>query len=109
MLQAIPISFQGRGSDRLAWVENPKGIFDLKSAYGIAMEDDTNFPFTANWIWKLATLPRIKVFFLWKCVHNSIGVKDFLVGREVGSDNQCAICQGGAETILHALRNYPRV
>ena len=108
MLQAIPISFQGRGSDRLAWVENPRGIFDLKSAYGIAMGDDTNLPFNADWIWKLMTLPRIH-FFLWKCAHNSIGVKDCLVGRGVGSDNQCAICQGVAETILHALRDYPQV
>ena len=64
MLQAIPISFLGRGCDRLAWVENPKGIFYLKSAYGIAMGDDTSMPFNAYWIWKLKTLPRIQ-FFLW--------------------------------------------
>ena len=108
MLQAIPISFQGRGSDRLAWVENRRGIFDLKSAYGIAMGDDTNLPFNVDWIWKLMTLPRIQ-FLLWKCAHNSIRVKDCLVGRGVGSDNQCAICQGVAETILHALRDCPQV
>ena len=70
------------------------------------MGDDTNLPFNADWIWKLMTLPRIQ-FFLWKCAHNSIGEKDCLVGRGVGSDNQCAICQGGAESILHALRNCP--
>ena len=86
MLQAIPISFQGRGSDRLAWAENPRGIFGLKSAYEIAMGDDTNLPFNADWIWKLMTLPCIH-FFPWKCAHNSIGVKDCLVGRRVGSDN----------------------
>ena len=50
------------------------------------MGDDTNLPFNAGWIWKLMTLPRIQ-FFLWKCAHNSIGVKDCLVGRRVGSDN----------------------
>ena len=91
MLQAIPFSFQGIVSDRLAWVENPRGIFDLKSVYGIAMGDDTNLPFNVDWIWKLVTLPCIK-FFLWKCAHNSIGVKVCLVGRGAGSDNQCAIC-----------------
>ena len=93
MLQAIPISFQGRGGDKLAWVENPRGIFYLKSAYGIAMGDDTNLPFTANWIWKLATLPRIK-FFLWKCAHNSIGMKDCLVGRGLGSDDVFSMPRG---------------
>lgn len=34
-------------------------------------------------------------------------MRDFLVGQGVGSDNQCFICQGGAETILHALRDCP--
>ena len=63
MLQAVPISLQGRGNNRLAWVENPRDIFYLKSAYGIVMGDDTNLSSTANWIWKLVTLPRIKVFF----------------------------------------------
>ena len=86
MLQAITISFQGRGSDRLVWVGNPRGSFDLKSAYGIAMGDNTNMSFNADWIWKLMMLPHIQ-FFLWKCAHNSIGVKDCLVGRRVGSDN----------------------
>ena len=86
MLQAITISFQGRCSDRLAWVGNPRGSFDLKSVYGIAMGDDTNMSFNADWIWKLMMLPHIQ-FFLWKCAHNSIGVKDCLVGRRVGSDN----------------------
>ena len=108
MLQAIPISHLGRGCDRIAWADNPKGIFDLKSAYGIAMGDDTSMAFNADWIWKLKTLPHIQ-FFLWKCAHNSISVKDCLVGRGMGSDNQCDICHGGAESILHALRDCPRV
>ena len=108
MLQAILISHLGRGCDRIAWADNPKGIFDLKSAYGIAMGDDTSMAFNADWIWKLKTLPRIQ-FFLWKCAHNSIGVKDCLVGRGMGNDNQCAICHGGAESILHALKDCPQV
>ena len=58
MLQAIPVSLVGRGSDSLAWVDNPRGTFDLKYAYRLAMGDDTNLPFTANWIWNLSTLPR---------------------------------------------------
>lgn len=30
MFQAILINLIGRGSDRLAWVNNPRGDFDLK-------------------------------------------------------------------------------
>lgn len=50
MLQTIPVSLAGRGNDGLAWVDNPGGTFDLKSAYRLAMGDDTNLPFTAHWI-----------------------------------------------------------
>ena len=34
----------------------------------------------ADWIWKLETLPKIKTF-LWRCIHNSIGVKTCLTRR----------------------------
>ena len=36
-------------------------------------------------------------------------MKDCLVGRGVGNDNQCSICKGDAEAILHALRDCPQV
>jgi len=74
MFQAIPIPLIGRGSDRLAWVNNPRGDFNLKSAYSLAMGPDPNMAFSANWIWKSMMLPRIKTF-LWQCALKSIGVK----------------------------------
>ena len=46
MIQATLISLIGRGSDRIAWIGNPRGIFDLKSAYSIAM--GTNFTLPVN-------------------------------------------------------------
>ena len=33
LLQATPLSLTGRSGDKLAWAENLKGSFDLKSAY----------------------------------------------------------------------------
>ena len=36
MIQATLVSMTGRGSDKLAWVDNPKGNFELKSAYNLA-------------------------------------------------------------------------
>ncbi|KAL0011836.1 hypothetical protein SO802_006944 [Lithocarpus litseifolius] len=41
-------------------------------------------PFSANQIWKVDTLPRIKTF-LWMCAYNSIGVKVCLQKRGVES------------------------
>ena len=58
----------------------------------------------ANWIWKAKTLPRIKTF-LWKCAHESIGVKHCLVRRGVIEDDLCPICRREPKTVLHALRD----
>ena len=33
LIQAIPISSTSKGQDKLAWSGNPRGTFDLKSAY----------------------------------------------------------------------------
>lgn len=48
ILQATPITLTGRGNDRLAWVDNPRGIFYLKSAYSLAMGVDPSPPFSAS-------------------------------------------------------------
>lgn len=108
MLQATPITLTGRGNDRLAWVDNPRGIFDLKSAYSLAMGVDPSPPFSACWLWKSLTLPRIKTF-LWMYAHNSIGVKECLARRGVVNDEYCPICRREAESILRAIKDCPRV
>ena len=64
MLQAIPIPLTGRGSDRLAWLNNPRGDLDLKSTCSLAIGSARDTPFPTKWIWKVNTLPRIKTF-LW--------------------------------------------
>ena len=70
------------------------------------MGDECIEPFSALWIWKVNTLPRIRTF-LWKCAHNSIGVKVCLERRGVSHDTTCPLCQEGAESILHVLRDCP--
>ena len=108
MIQATPISLTSRGSDRIAWIGNPRGIFDLKSAYSIAMGTDFTLPVNASWIWKSKTLPRIKTL-LWRCTHNNIGVKTCLAKRGIVDEDWCPIYQRDLETILHALGDCPRV
>ena len=80
-----------RGEDKLAWSGSPKGTFDLKSAYRISMGAECIELFSAHWIWKVNTLPRIRNF-LWKCAHNSIGVKVCLERRGVSHDTTCPLC-----------------
>ena len=108
MIQATPLSFTSRGGDKLTWAGNPRGIFDLKSAYSLAMEAIPVSPFSASWIWKAKTLPRIKTF-LWMCSHNSIGMKSCLLRRGVVNDEMCPVCQREPESILHALRDCSSV
>ena len=105
-LQATPFSLTSRGGDKLAWAENLMGSFELKSAYKVAMGVDTISLFTARWLWKAPTLPRIKTF-IWQCAHNSIGVKECLARRSVMEDVVCPICRREDESILHALRDCP--
>ena len=107
IIQAIPMSIVGGGRDKLVWAGNPKGIFDLRSAYSLVREADTMHPINASWIWKFETLPKIKTF-LWKCVHNSIGVKTCLAKRGIVVNEVCPIYQREPETILHALRDCLR-
>ena len=72
------------------------------------MDREKAATFTASWIWKALTLPRIKSF-LWQCAHNSIVVKECLKRRGVVEDGNCPICNREVETILHALRDCPHV
>ena len=62
LIQAIPIPIMSRGQDRLAWSGNPRGTFNLKSAYSLATSEVAPHAFSSSWIWKLDTLPKIKTF-----------------------------------------------
>ena len=108
LIQAIQVSAMSRGSDKLAWTGNPKGSFDLKSAYSISMADDNSPQINLGWVWKIETLTRIKSF-IWQCAHNSEGVKGCLVKRGMGEDDCCPIYQVESKSILHALRDCTMV
>ena len=108
MIQATPTAVVSRGVDKLAWVDSPKGTFNLSSAYRIAIGKENNCLSPVRWIGKADMLPRIKTF-LWLCTHNSIAVKVYLEKRSVVHETLCPICQGGSETILHALRDCTHI
>lgn len=48
IIQATPLALATVGKDRLAWLESPQGNFDLKSAYKMAMGDDSTLSFSVN-------------------------------------------------------------
>lgn len=53
----------------------------------------------------LHTLPKIKMF-IWKCMHNSIGVNDCFARRGITLDIDCPLCHRKVETIAHALGDF---
>ena len=87
-VQATPYVIAARSEDRLAWSNNFHGKFDLKSAYNLATPSDECHEFKGHWIWKSKIIPRIQ-FFVWKCFHNSIGVKACLASRGINLDSLC--------------------
>ena len=74
----------------------------MKSFYLLATNMMEAESFLGSWIWKLQTLPRIQMF-IWRCMHNSIGVKECLANRGIPLDTSCPLCHNHAESISHAL------
>lgn len=103
-IQATPYAIATRSEDRLSWAANSHGNFDLKSVYNLATTRSVNHDFEGHWIWKVKILPKIQ-FFVRKCFHNNIGVKDCLVSRGISSDPSCPRCRDDPETIIHLLRD----
>ena len=90
----IPFTMAAASMDWLSWCSSPNGDFDLKEAYKLAiMENDIHHHenFSGNWVWKSATLPKIRCF-LWQCLHNSIPVREILVARDLNIPHFCPLC-----------------
>ena len=98
------VSITSRGADKSVWAGSTRGGFDVKSAYKLAEHTNYMPALSTGWIWKINTLPRIKTF-IWRCVHDSIGVKGYLARRGIGTDDICPICQEEKESAFHALRD----
>ncbi|KAL0006038.1 hypothetical protein SO802_013599 [Lithocarpus litseifolius] len=79
-IQGTPMAIIARGGDKLIWKLSKTSNFEMRSAYLLATNSLEDPPFNGSWIWKAHTLPKIQVF-VWKCMHDSIGVKSCLVRR----------------------------
>ena len=105
-VNSIPYSVRAsQREDRLIWSGAKRGNFDLNHAYALAMGSESNVvPFNGMWVWKLDTIPRVKIF-MWQCLHNAIGVGECLVKWCISNDDICPLCHRETETILHRLRD----
>ena len=76
----------------------------MGSAYLIASNLMEAESFAGSWIWNLQTLPRIQMF-IWRCMHNSIAVKEVIAKRGILIETSCPMCHSETETLTHALRD----
>jgi len=91
--------------DHRSWISNLNGEFDSRNAYVLAIDENLEIlDFHGKWIWKIHTLPKIKIF-LWKCLHMSLAVKAILTHCGIGDLGGCDSCTKLKESIIHVLRD----
>ena len=106
-IKATPIRISARREDQRCWVSSANREFETKSAYLLAINEDLSIQdFAGKWLWKLWTLPKIKIF-LWKCYHHSLPVNAIFEHRVIEGLGDCKSCLDPNETIVHVLRDCP--
>lgn len=88
--------------DTFCWGLNNSGTFRTKSTMWIAhdksIHEHPDWDF--KWIWKINTMPKIKIF-LWQICHDTVLVRGTLLKRGLPIDAGCPICLGDIESSDH--------
>ena len=106
-IRAIPLRRYVVREDHRSWISSLNGEFDSRNAYLLSIDENLEIPgFHGKWIWKIHTLPKIKIF-LWKCLHMSLPVKAILTHHGIGSLEGCDSCTELEESIIHVLSDCP--
>jgi hypothetical protein len=104
----IPAS---EGDDILSWHYEKSGLFSVRSAYKLAMEgrseNNCGTSMSADrkifdTIWKTPVPQKVKIF-IWKLVHNGLGVQSNRLSHHIILDATCQICGMEPEDGHHAM------
>lgn len=110
---SIPISVEDR-ADSLVWHFTPKGIYEVKSGYHLAINEQRcgngttasslSQPPCELWkfIWSLNIQPKLRHFW-WRVCRNKLATKENLHRRRCAASQHCPTCNGEVESIEHAL------
>ena len=101
--------------DAIVWINNPRGIFTVKSAYHVARsvlidaaQVGTSGGCVAKkmWtiVWKLRLPDKIKIF-AWRACQEILPTAVNLTRRKVIHDDKCSLCTRELESTIHALRD----
>lgn len=98
-------------SDRIRWAHHQSGDFSAKNIYNFPItrnpdnENDIDFPWKK--IWKLQTLPRIRLF-IWKLIQKALPTSSRLAAHNPEASHECQMCNNHAmETENHLFRTFP--
>ncbi|KAF7819529.1 reverse transcriptase [Senna tora] len=109
-IMGIPCFKDSDVKDKKAWSLSASGVFDLKSAYCLAICNSLGIAIPSSnlfaWIWKLVCPKKIKVF-VWLCFNNAIPCREILSARGFHIPNVCPICNQVNESQIHILRDCP--
>jgi hypothetical protein len=114
LIRSIPLS-PLPVEDRLIWRGTKNGLFSVRSAYYMEMENIANLQGSMskpdegrNWkeIWKLK-VPNVVKHFLWKALNNLLPTRTNLAKKGVIQDTICPICENKDETVEHILWSCP--
>ncbi|KAG8481388.1 hypothetical protein CXB51_026145 [Gossypium anomalum] len=104
----IPIGDEGQ-DDKVIWFHNPRGCFTSKFAYSWLLLKEIGYgPHRFFWkaIWKLDTLPKVRVF-TWRVGHEILPTNEKIASIRHGFDKGCPRCGAETETLLHSLKDCP--
>ncbi|MBA0670440.1 hypothetical protein Goklo_029296 [Gossypium klotzschianum] len=93
----------------MVWYHNPHGCYTSKSAYSWLLLKEMGYgPHRFLWkaLWKLDTLPKIRVF-VWRVGHEILPMNCKITSIRQGFDNGCPRYGAETETMLHALKDCP--
>ncbi|MBA0673291.1 hypothetical protein Goklo_029000 [Gossypium klotzschianum] len=93
----------------MIWYHNPHECYTSKSAYSWLLLKDMGYgPHRFLWkaLWKLDTLPKIRVF-TWRVGHEILPMNSKTASIRQGFEKGCPRCGAKTETVLHALKDCP--
>jgi hypothetical protein len=91
----------GGGADKIWWVPNRKGKFEVRSFY-IILTSSISFPFPWKSIWRTKAPPKV-AFFVWSAALGKILTLDNLRKKNMVLVNRYEMCKKEEESIDHLL------
>jgi ribonuclease HI len=102
--------------DKLVWQGTTDGIFSVRSAYHMGMENTLRVRGSASgesfdnriWktIWKMEVPNSVKMF-MWRACNDLLPTKCNLVKRKMVEESMCPCCYREEETVVHVLWSCP--